>query len=199
MWKFYFSWARVRREDHREGKFPIYSILDRVFVETLQGDLTIKGRGQYRYRKRYFSEPVDDKDQTLDDAEIYYAVVGHLILLKVRPYKENEYRYFVFNEKLKNVVRIDAIKDACVLLPDKHGIIFPRGYYLQSGEYKLFDVQTDNFALTKEWTLQTERTSNTSFIIWKPALYLILLYNIIQQSLDPPIVFSGYSHFEKVR
>jgi hypothetical protein len=30
-----------------------------------------------------------------------------------------------------------------VLLPDDHGIIFSRGYYLQSGEFKLFETSLE--------------------------------------------------------
>jgi len=46
-----------------------------------------------------YSEEVTDQDQTLDDSEIYFAIVGPLILLKILPYRETAYRYFVYNEK----------------------------------------------------------------------------------------------------
>ena len=37
-----FEWTRVTRDMHREGRFPHISIEDRVFVEALAGDLTVK-------------------------------------------------------------------------------------------------------------------------------------------------------------
>ena len=68
------------------------------------------GRGLY-------AEEVDDPDQTLDDAEIYYAVVGHVILLRIRPYQESIDRYIIYNEKIQQARRIDSLRDACILLP----------------------------------------------------------------------------------
>jgi hypothetical protein len=135
-----FTWTRTHRELHRHGLHPHISIEDRLFVECVGGDLTIKIEDNTATGAGIYSEPVDHADQTLDDAEIYYAVIGSLILLRVRPYQEKTARHFVFNEKLKEVRRIDAIADACVRLPDDHGIIFAHGYYLQSGEFKLFDT-----------------------------------------------------------
>ena len=54
-------------------------------------------------------EPVDDPDQTLDDAEIFYSIVGNIILLKIRPFKEDKFRYLVFNEKTQTAQRLDSI------------------------------------------------------------------------------------------
>src|SRR5690606_5857557 len=100
------------------------SIEDRVFVECVGGDLTIKIEDNTDTGEGIYFEPVDHKDQTLDDAEIFYSSIGNLILLKIRPYQEKKFRYLVFNEKLATVRRIDTIENSCVLLPDDHGIIF---------------------------------------------------------------------------
>ena len=51
----------------------------------------------------------EDKFQKVDDAEIAFAELGHLILLKIRPYKEATARYFIFNEKLQTAERVDSI------------------------------------------------------------------------------------------
>ncbi len=40
-------------------------------------------------------------------------------------------------------------RTACVLLPDDHGIIFSRGYYLQSGEFKLFETALEQMIFYK--------------------------------------------------
>ncbi len=140
-----FNFVKATRDDQRSGVHPHVSILDRVFVETIGGDLTIKVEDNTEIGKGIYSEDVEDKDQNLDDAEIFYADLGQIIILKIKPYKENDYRYFIFNNKLKNVIRIDSIKDTCMLLPGNHGLIFfPKGYYLQNGEYKVFDVPAEN-------------------------------------------------------
>ena len=134
-----FEWVRAHRGMHRSGEHPHISISDRVFVETVGGDLTIKIEDNTESGAGIYSEPVTESDQTLDDAEIFYAEVGSLILLKILPYREDLHRYLVFNEKTKTIHRLDAIGDSCVLLPDDHGIVFANGYLLQSGEVKTFD------------------------------------------------------------
>ncbi len=191
-----FDWVRVRREDHRDGLFPHVSIQDRVFVETLNGDLTIKIEDNTDTGKGIYSEPVEDKDQTLDDAEIYYTILGNIVLLKVRPYKEKEFRYFIFNDKLKSVVRIDDIKQACMLLPDDHGLIFPKGYYLKSGEYKLFDVPVDCCMFEQKDEAPNGEDYQYFFYNIDSGSYLVYSYNLIEQSVETPIVCSGFAHFD---
>lgn len=191
-----FEWTRTRREDHRYGIHPHISIEDRVFVETVGGDLTIKVEDNTESGMGIYAEDVDNPDQTLDDADTFYASIGNLILLKMRPYQEENYRYFVFNEKMEQVNRMDAIKDSCIFLPDDHGLIFPNGYYLQSGEYKTFDTQ-----LTGMKFLQRIASSNGEdfqYIFYNPenGAYLILSYNLIAQTVAPPIICNGLSHFE---
>ncbi len=189
------DWVRAKREDHCEGRHPHISIRDKVFVETLGGDLTIKVENNTDTGKGIYSETVEDMDQTLDDAEIYYASVGNLILLKILPYREKEYRYIIFNEKLQMVVRVDAIKDSCVLLPDNHGLIFPKGYYLQSGEHKLFEVPSEGFVFVQRIEAPNGEDFQYIFYNMETGLYLIYTYNIIEQSLEIPIICGGYSHF----
>ena len=124
-----FTWKRASRDDFRSGTHPHVSILDRVFVETVGGDLTIKIEDNTDDGKGIYNELVESKDQQLDDAEIEYADLGSLILLRIKPYLEDE-RYFIFNEKLHEVVKIDSIHDSCQILPEDHGVIVSNGYYL---------------------------------------------------------------------
>ena len=64
---------KATRDDQRNGIYPHVSIMDKVFVETIGGDLTIKVEDNTETGKGVYSEPVDDADQNLDDAEIYYV------------------------------------------------------------------------------------------------------------------------------
>lgn len=191
-----FEWQRCRREQHRYGLHPHISIDDRVFVETVGGDLTIKVEDNTESGQGIYAEEVENKDQTLDDAETYYAVVGNLVLLKMKPYQEKDFRHFVFNEKLQHVTRIDTIEDACILLPDDHGLIFPNGYYLQSGEYKMFDIQLKNMLFEQRIPSPNGEDFQYFFYNRETGVYLILSYNLISQTVETPVLCNGYSHFD---
>ncbi len=83
-----FEFIRASRDHQRTGLHPHISILDKVFVETINGDLTIKIEDNTETGRGIYSEDVDDKDQTLDDAEFYYVDLGEIIILKILPYQE---------------------------------------------------------------------------------------------------------------
>ena len=191
-----FDWLRCTRDHHHYGDHPHISIQDRVFVETVGGDLTIKVENNTATGEGIYSEPVDDPDQTLDDAEIYYAVVGHIILLRVRPYQETEFRHIVYNEKLQQAMRVDSIRDACVLLPDDHGLIFPGGFYLQNGEYKTFEHGLE--AMLYERTIAAPNGEDYLFVFYnrKSGTYVLLQYNLIEQKVSTPLICNGWTFFE---
>ena len=191
-----FAWKRTHRELHRQGLYPHISIEDRVFVECVGGDLTIKIEDNTATGEGIYAEPVTQRDQTLDDAEIHYAIVGHLILLKIRPYQEQAFRYLVFNEKVKEVRRIDAIADACVLLPDHHGIIFPRGYYLQSGEFKEFETQLSDMCFAQRVASPNGEDYLFAFYQKESGDYVLLSYNRISRTVETPIICGGFLLFE---
>lgn len=190
-----FEWQKTTRDMQRHGAHPHISIDDRVFVETVGGDLTVKVEDNTESGMGIYAEPVDDADQTLDDAEIYYAFVGHTILMKIRPYKETAWRYIVFNEKIQKASRVDTIADACVLLPDDHGLIFSNGYYLQSGERKTFD--TSLHGLVFERRIASPNGEDTLYIFYQPeeGAYVLLGYNLIEQAVNTPIVCHGFTMF----
>ncbi|SDK73538.1 ATPase family associated with various cellular activities (AAA) [Catalinimonas alkaloidigena] len=191
-----FRWIRATRDMHRKGMHPHISIEDRVFVEAVGGDLTIKVEDNTDTGEGIYAEPVDQVDQTLDDAEIHYAPVGNLIILKIKPFQEKAFRYIVYNEKLREAVRIDALADACVLLPDDQGILFPNGFYLQNGEYKLFD--TDDTHMRFEKRLASPNGEDFLYVFYSPYSnhYTLLFYNLIEQRADIPVSCHGYSLFE---
>ncbi|MCP5548021.1 MAG: DNA repair ATPase [Akkermansiaceae bacterium] len=190
-----FEWQRAHRGMHRSGLHPHISIEDRVFVETVGGDLTIKVEDNTESGEGIYQEPVTESDQTLDDAEIFYACVGSLILLKILPYRESLHRYLVFNEKTKTVHRLDAIGDSCVLLPDDHGIVFANGYLLQSGELKTFDHGILDMRFERRVASSNGEDVLFSFYNRPNGEYVLLSYNRIQQSVETPILCSGFSLF----
>lgn len=191
-----FNWKRSVRDMHRSGIHPHISIDDRLFVETINGDLTIKVEDNTDSGKGIYSEEVSDKDQTLDDAEIYYALVGNLIILKIKPYQEEKFRYILYNEKIQEAIRIDALENSCVLLPDNQGIIFAKGYYIQTGEFKLFDNQIENTVFEKRIPSPNGEDYLYVFYQKNTGTYALLSYNLIEQEVLTPILCNGYSIFE---
>ena len=191
-----FKWVRTHRDLHRDGEHPHISIDDRVFVETVGGDLTIKIEDNTTDGSGIYAEPVDDPDQTLDDAEIFYSIVGNLILLKMKPFKENDYRYLVFNEKTQSAMRLDAIADACVLLPEDHGLIFSNGYYLQTGVHKTFE--SDIADLMFDRRVPSTNGEDYLYVFYNQITgqRVLLSYNMIEQEVATPIICSGFSIFE---
>ncbi|HEX2061317.1 MAG TPA: DNA repair ATPase, partial [Thermoanaerobaculia bacterium] len=194
-----FEWTATTRENYVAGKFPHVSVLDEVFVETLHGDLTIKIEDNTETGRGVYSEPVDDPDQSLDDAQIQYAVVGTLILLRILPYREKSWRYFVFNKRTKQVRRIDAIGCACIQLPEDHGIIFPGGYYLRTGDVKLFDHDPAQMELMR--AIRSPNGEDVLYVFHRrdEGRTLLFPYNLIRREVANPIVCHGYSLFDDGR
>ena len=196
---FDFVWKKTARDQYRLGKHPHISIDDRVFVETVGGDLTIKVEDNTESGQGIYEEAVDKADQSLGDAEIYYSIVENLILLKIKPYQEKEFRYFVFNEKIQKAIRLDSIKDSCLFLPDGHGLIYSDGYYLHSGVTKKFDTEYDN--LIFEQKISSVNGEDFLYNFYQPqyGVYIMQLYNLIQQEVENPLICHGYSLFNDGR
>ena len=191
-----FKWVRTHRDLHRDGEHPHISIDDRVFVETVGGDLMIKIEDNTDDGSGIYAEPVDDADQSLDDAEIFYSIVGNIILLKIRPFKEEDYRYLVYNEKTQTARRLDSIADACVSLPEDHGLIFSNGYYLQTGVYKTFESNISNLMFERRVASTNGEDYLYVFYNQTSGHYVLLSYNMIEQAVATPIVCNGFSIFE---
>ncbi|RXG32673.1 DNA repair ATPase [Leeuwenhoekiella marinoflava] len=190
-----FKWQAVSREMHRYGVHSHVSILDRVFVETIGGDLTIKIEDNTEDGKGIFSEPVEHYDQTLDDGQYRYANLGNLIVIDIKPFQEAS-RYFVYNHKIKQVHKIQSVGVAAVLLPDDQGIIFPNGYYLQTGEYKVFDDGLLDLKFQEKTVSPNGEDFLYVFYEGSKGLYKLMSYNIISQEIKTPIVCSGFTILE---
>ncbi len=187
-----FNWVAPTREHHVYGEHPHISILDKVFVETIGGDLTIKIEDNTDDGKGIYSEPVEHIDQTLDDGQYKYADLGNLIALEIKPFQEAA-RYFVYNHKIQEVKKIESIADACVLLPDDQGIIFSEGYYLQSGDFKLFDSDVSNVKFKKKVSSPNGEDFLYVFYESERGLYILMSYNVIEQQVKTPIICNGYT------
>ncbi len=190
-----FKWQEVTRDMHRYGEHSHISILDKVFVETIGGDLTIKIEDNTADGKGILSEPVEHVDQTLDDGQFRFGDLGNLTTLEIKPFQEDP-RYFVYNHKLQEVQRIDSIKDTAVQLPDGHGIIFPNGYYLQTGEYKIFESDVKEVKFQKKISSPNGEDFLYIFYATIRGLYVLMSYNIIEQEVKTPIICNGFTLLE---
>ncbi|MFC4257691.1 DNA repair ATPase [Marinobacter lacisalsi] len=80
--------------------------------------------------KGIFSDPVESDSQSLDDATFEYADLGEIVLVRILPFNEKSWRYYLYNRTTRKVDRVDALGGSVASLPDNHGLIFPSGYYL---------------------------------------------------------------------
>ncbi|GAA3844712.1 DNA repair ATPase [Sphaerisporangium flaviroseum] len=191
-----FEWIETTRDDHVPGRHPHISIGGQVFVETVGGDLTIKIENNTESGEGIYREPVEEPLQSLADADVHHATIGPLILLRVKPYKETEWRHLVFNTRTRTVVRLDGIGQACRRLPEDQGIIFPGGYHLSTGVTKTFD--TDVADLEYERVVRSTNGEDVLYVFHARAegRTLLLPYNVIRKQVANPITCHGYSLFE---
>ena len=191
--KYDFEWSRATREMVVHGRHPHLNILDAVFVETVGGDLTIKVENNTEDGHGIYREPVVDKTQSLDDAQLEFARVGSLVLLKVLPYREEQWRYLVYNTLTRKVLRVDEIGLACLQLPEDHGIVFPGGYYLQNGEHKRFDQAMDGMRFKR--SLRSPNGEDVLYVFYEPEQGRVALftYNLIERRLQTPVLGHGYA------
>lgn len=192
-----FRWVRTTRDQHHYGTHPHVSIDDIVFVETVGGDLTIKVENNTDSGAGIYAEAVDNPDQTLDDAEIHYAVLGNLVLMKVRPYQEQKTRFLIYNAKLASVMRVDEIEHACVMLPGDQGVIFPGGYYLQTGEFKRFEHGLTDMRFQRMIAAPNGEDYLYLFYNASTGTYVQLRYNLIRQTVDTPLICHGQTFFQQ--
>ncbi|MER7492066.1 DNA repair ATPase [Streptomyces pharetrae] len=191
------TWIGTTRDDHVPGRHPHITVADgTVFVSTAGGALTVKTENDTETADGIHSEPVDEPLQSLADAEVAYAVVGALVLLRVRPYKEDTWRHLVFHTLTGSVVRLDGIGQSCRRLPDDHGIVFPGGYCLATGAVKTFD--TDVSGLEFERAIRSPDGEDVLFAFHARATGRALLfpYNLIRKEVAAPLSCHGYALFD---
>ncbi|MFG2836966.1 DNA repair ATPase [Streptomyces zaomyceticus] len=186
-------WVETTRDDHVLGRHPHISLDGRLFVSTVGGTLTVKTENDTETDEGVHSEPVDEPLQSLADAEVAYATVGALIVVQVRPYKEETRRYLVFNTLTGTVVRLDGIGQACLRLPEDEGIVFPGGYCLASGTVKTFDM--DLGEPTFERVVRSPNGEDILFVFHaqESGRSLLLPYNLIRKEIANPVSCRGYA------
>ncbi|MGW7169173.1 DNA repair ATPase [Streptomyces sp. NPDC054884] len=195
------EWTQTSRDDHVLGRHPHVSVAGEVFVATVGGTLTVKVDDDTESGEGVHAEPVEDPLQSLADADIAYARVGPLILLRIRPYKEDADRHLVFNALTRTVVRLDGIGQACRRLPEDQGIVFPGGYCLATGTHKTFDgvaAPATTGALEFERTVRSPGGEDVLFVFHARAQgrSLLLPYHMIRKEVAAPLSCRGWALFD---
>ena len=194
--QFGFEWIPVTRSHHVGGVEPHVNLDDRVFVYPEGGALEIRLEDNTETGSVVLAESVDNADQSVADTSMDYAIVGDLVLLRVRPYLEDHDRFYVVNLFNRSALRADAIGQSCQILPEDHGLIFPGGYYLREGDTKVFDLDTSSMEFKAE-----RRSPNGEDVLYafhqrSEGRTILLSYNLIRREVAPPINCHGYSIFE---
>lgn len=190
-----FTWTRATRDMQRTGTHPHVSLADKVFVEAIGGDITIKVEDNTKSGKGIYSEDVANKDQTLDDADIHYFDFHNIVIFKIKPFQEAE-RFFVYNHKEKRVARVDSIKHAAVLLPENQGLLYANGYALQTGDIKVIASEDKPVFFYKR--IAASNGENFMYVFYDQTSndYLLIPYNIIKQDIETPIICNGFTLFD---
>ncbi|WEH34691.1 DNA repair ATPase [Streptomyces sp. AM 4-1-1] len=193
-----FTWTPTGRDAHIMGRHPHIAVGERggLYVDTLGGTLTVKTENDTETPDGIHSEPVTEPLQSLADADVEYAEVGPLTLLRVRPYKEDTWRHLVFNSLLGTVLRLDGIGPACHRLPEDQGIIFPGGYYLTTGTAKTFDLAEG--ALSDpvfEGAIRSPGGEDVLYVFRSQdaGRTLLLPYHLIRQEVATPLLCRGHA------
>ncbi|MEL7311902.1 MAG: DNA repair ATPase [Pseudomonadota bacterium] len=189
-----FEWQSTTRDDITHGRHPHINVRDRVFVEIVDGELVLKLENNTADGEGVYSEAVLEVNQSLDDCEVDYAEVGELLLIRILPYKEEARRHYVFNSFTASVTRIDAIGNSCVQLPEDHGLIFPGGYYLATGETRTFTDQ-ETLGLKFKRRFRSPNGEDVLYVFYEPneGVVALLSYNLIAKTLQNPIYGHGYA------
>jgi hypothetical protein len=81
------------------------------------------------------------------------------------------------------------------LLPDGHGLIFANGFYLQTGEFKIFDPDLRNKHFIQRVASPNGEDYLYVFHNISKGTYVLLHYNLIEQKVQTPIICHGFTLF----
>lgn len=192
-----FEWTAVTRKAIVDTARRIYmNIADTLFLEQKRGSLLFKIENNTQTGQLIHSEKVEDENQALGDLLVDYAQIGPLLLVMVLPYREKTRRYYVYNTLTETITRIDALGQACIQLPEDHGIIFPGGYYLQNGEHKRFDLGMEGMRFKRE--IKSPNGEDVLYVFYEDVTgsAVLLTYDVISRELEPPVLAHGYARME---
>ncbi|MEU9607497.1 DNA repair ATPase [Streptomyces sp. NPDC048057] len=192
-------WTETSRDDHVPGRHPHVRVTDGVFVAVTGGALTVKTVDDTDAPDGVHAEPVDDPSQALADAEVAWARVGTLVLLRVRPYNEDVVRHLVVDTLTSSVVRLDGVGESCRRLPDDQGVVFPGGYCLTNGTVRTFetvDAKSAHEPLEFERAVHSPGGENVLYVFRGDGRSRLLPYDTIREEVAAPLACDAYALFD---
>ncbi|MEV6834605.1 DNA repair ATPase, partial [Streptomyces sp. NPDC051133] len=195
------TWTETTREDHVLGRAPYVAAPAGLGVSTVGGTLTVRATdgsdgSDGPAGEQLYAEPVQEPLQSLADAAVAHARVGPLVLLRVRPYKEDADRYLVFNTLTRTVVRLDGIGQACRRLPEEQGVIFPGGYCLATGAHKTYELDVLGLEFEREVRAPNGEDVLYAFRSRAEGRTLLLSYNTLRKEVATPLPCRGWALFD---
>jgi hypothetical protein len=194
--RFSFPWKTVGRDSQVQGRSPHLNIADTLFVDNLRGNITFKVENNTATGEGIYQDAVESDSQSLDDASFDHADLGEILLVRILPFNEKHWRYYLFNRTQRKVERVDAMAGSVASLPDNHGLIFPSGYYLTTGELKTFQIPEGDFRLKR--TLRSPNGEDMLYVFYEQLTGQVILfrYNLIRKQADVPLIGHGFALFE---
>ena len=188
------DWITTTRSDHVDDRYVL--VAERLLIDPLGGTLELRYDDGAAEPTLLLSETVTHADQALQDCEVSYGVAGDLVVLRVRPYGEQTVRHYVVNRLLHTAVRLDELTASFRQLPDGHGLIFPNGLYLRTGQLRSFDVDPSGMELLE--VVHSPNGEDVLYIFYQPdeGRSILLPYNIVTQEVATPIWCHGHCLFD---
>ncbi len=188
------DWVATTRADHVDDRYVV--ILERILVDPLDGTLELKFDDGGAEPTLLTSEPVAHADQALQDCDVSYGDAGDLVIVRVQPYGEQTVRHYVVNRLTHTAVRLDDLSASFRQLPDGHGLIFPDGLYLRTGQLRTFDVDPTGMELLD--VVHSPNGEDVLYVFHQPdeGRSILLPYNIVTQDVATPIWCHGYCLFD---
>ncbi|MEU5160086.1 DNA repair ATPase [Streptomyces sp. NPDC020875] len=191
-------WTPTSRDDHTTGPEPRIRVTDGVYVSTVGGTLTVHPAAAAdgsEASDALFTEPVAEPLQSLADADVSWARVGPLVLLRVRPYNETVVRHLVVHTLTATVTRLEGVGtgEAIRRLPDDQGIVFPGGYCPAGGAVKAFEDPRPDAAFERAVRSPGGESVLYAFRPADGGPSVLLPYDTIRKEVVAPLACGGWA------
>ncbi|BDD03164.1 DNA repair ATPase [Aureibacter tunicatorum] len=126
---------------------------------------------------------------------LLHAKLGNLVLIKFKSGYES-YKYLIYHNRFKTVDAVESLQEACLILPNDQGVIFPKGFYLQSGDHESYDYPCKNLSYVKHILSKSGQDYLYVFYNDEEHVYILYHYNKVDQEVKASILCHAFSLFE---
>lgn len=162
----------------------------------IKSDLLVsnnKGKVSFTHEVKgiLLEEDLRQKNQAIEDVKIFKTQVNDLTLIKFIPYNE-EPRFYIFDNIAQNIIRTSNYENSIQELPEKNGVLFSNGYYLNDGQFKEFNKLEESY----HYMTYASPNGEDSLVIFyniNSNDYLIYNYNIVSKTVVAPVTAQGFT------